>query len=579
MCLWSERARVQDHATVQNHAAARNHTTVQNRAIIACQAERGAPAEARATWLVSVAPAAQEIHCYAWYKQRISIMDSGELGRAGTTVLRSVRNPSAASDNSEPSFYCPECGASLTLASVPAPAKHEHEQADLGLASSAQVSSISSDFTVEWDGGGAGGHEPAQPSDQRSSTSSQEGASSAMACVELPDPTAGFAADDAPPQATHSDGFEDYQASTIEFDVSRDGESDSPVENAEQSAHAMATHGTDPGSNWETDLDRCPEPESPTLTSVTAESDSTDDEAPTMVVARDAVVAARDAVVEPPHGSPGVTQGIVPAAAMSATDGSVPSRENFFSDAPVAREATREPQGKSRRGFVVMGLAAGALSAAFLLNRAPLSSDPQSSATLQTVAPNVVEAPHPSVGAAAAIPEEPVAQETTVPAESTPAQAGILGTPPGGESARATRQQPSQTERAAAAAAVETTKPRQGGQRQARVSAAASTKPTKPTQEPSEEATKGPFNPDLAARALEAAAQSASSCRRADDPSGIAVVTVTFAPSGRVTTTTIAGPPFVGTPTGSCIASALRSASVPAFSGDLITVKKTVTIY
>jgi hypothetical protein len=42
-------------------------------------------------------------------------------------------------------------------------------------------------------------------------------------------------------------------------------------------------------------------------------------------------------------------------------------------------------------------------------------------------------------------------------------------------------------------------------------------------------------------------------------------VTVTFASSGRVTTANVA-PPFAGTPTGSCIARAVRSATVPPFS-------------
>jgi hypothetical protein len=86
------------------------------------------------------------------------------------------------------------------------------------------------------------------------------------------------------------------------------------------------------------------------------------------------------------------------------------------------------------------------------------------------------------------------------------------------------------------------------------------------------------FDADAAATALDRAAGRASSCRKASDPSGVAVVTVTFAPSGRVTTATISGPPFVGTATGSCIAAAMRGAKIPAFAGQLKTVKKTVTI-
>jgi hypothetical protein len=53
---------------------------------------------------------------------------------------------------------------------------------------------------------------------------------------------------------------------------------------------------------------------------------------------------------------------------------------------------------------------------------------------------------------------------------------------------------------------------------------------------------------------------------------------ITFAPTGRVTTANISGPPFAATATGGCIASTLRKTRVPPFAGDLITVKKTVTI-
>jgi hypothetical protein len=95
-----------------------------------------------------------------------------------------------------------------------------------------------------------------------------------------------------------------------------------------------------------------------------------------------------------------------------------------------------------------------------------------------------------------------------------------------------------------------------------------------PTTEPREAV----FDAAAAASALDDAASRASSCRQPSDPSGVAVVTITFAPSGRVTTATISGPPFVGTATGSCIAAAMRTAKVPTFSGQFKTVKKTVTI-
>lgn len=104
---------------------------------------------------------------------------------------------------------------------------------------------------------------------------------------------------------------------------------------------------------------------------------------------------------------------------------------------------------------------------------------------------------------------------------------------------------------------------------------------SKPVPEQPEESAdeEEPFDAYEAARAVDAAAERASACRREDDPSGVAVVTITFAPSGRVTTATLAGPPFLGTPTGSCIASTMRSARVSAFAGKHMTVRKTVTIH
>lgn len=94
--------------------------------------------------------------------------------------------------------------------------------------------------------------------------------------------------------------------------------------------------------------------------------------------------------------------------------------------------------------------------------------------------------------------------------------------------------------------------------------------------EPAEPA--GPFDRAAASTALGRAASEASACRRDGDPSGMAAVTITYSPSGRVTTATVAGPPFSGTATGGCIAATFRKAVIPPFSGELVTVKKTVTI-
>ncbi len=87
-----------------------------------------------------------------------------------------------------------------------------------------------------------------------------------------------------------------------------------------------------------------------------------------------------------------------------------------------------------------------------------------------------------------------------------------------------------------------------------------------------------PFDKGAAAAALGSAAAQASGCRKASDPSGRARVTVTFAPSGRVTNAVVSGPPFAGTPTGGCIAATMRRARIPPFSGGAKTVGKTVVI-
>lgn len=86
------------------------------------------------------------------------------------------------------------------------------------------------------------------------------------------------------------------------------------------------------------------------------------------------------------------------------------------------------------------------------------------------------------------------------------------------------------------------------------------------------------FSASAASAALREATALASSCRSPSDPTGNATVVVTFAPSGRVTRAAVTGEPYAGTTTGGCIASRFRSARVPAFSGDFVTVKKTVTI-
>ena len=88
----------------------------------------------------------------------------------------------------------------------------------------------------------------------------------------------------------------------------------------------------------------------------------------------------------------------------------------------------------------------------------------------------------------------------------------------------------------------------------------------------------GPFDGAVAGAALARAAAAAAGCRQGDDPSGGARVSITFAPSGRVTSARVVGPPFQGTRTGGCIALSFGSASVPSFTGDPVTVSTDVNV-
>jgi predicted Zn finger-like uncharacterized protein len=105
---------------------------------------------------------------------------------------------------------------------------------------------------------------------------------------------------------------------------------------------------------------------------------------------------------------------------------------------------------------------------------------------------------------------------------------------------------------------------------------------TKPKEKEKEEAapapTAGPFSISAAQAALGSAAGSAGGCKKPGGPTGSGKVQVTFAPSGRVTSANVAGPPFAGTPVGGCVAGMFRRAKVPPFSGNPVTVSKSFSV-
>jgi predicted Zn finger-like uncharacterized protein len=85
------------------------------------------------------------------------------------------------------------------------------------------------------------------------------------------------------------------------------------------------------------------------------------------------------------------------------------------------------------------------------------------------------------------------------------------------------------------------------------------------------------FNKEAARQALEDAMQRAAACRTIDTPAGAARVAVTFSPAGSVTAAVIESGPLVGTSAGGCVASKFRTVRVPTFTGEPVTVHKTVT--
>jgi hypothetical protein len=91
-------------------------------------------------------------------------------------------------------------------------------------------------------------------------------------------------------------------------------------------------------------------------------------------------------------------------------------------------------------------------------------------------------------------------------------------------------------------------------------------------------ATDQPFNRGAAVAAMSAAASAAAGCKKPGGPTGSGKVSITFAPTGRVTAATVDTAPFAGTAVGGCVAGVFRRAKVPPFTGSSIRVSKSFTI-
>jgi hypothetical protein len=77
---------------------------------------------------------------------------------------------------------------------------------------------------------------------------------------------------------------------------------------------------------------------------------------------------------------------------------------------------------------------------------------------------------------------------------------------------------------------------------------------------------------------LAEAANQAQACKQSGGPTGKVTVVVTFEPNGKVSSATITDAPFAGTATATCIAAALKRATIAPFSGLPGTVSKTFSI-
>jgi hypothetical protein len=250
-----------------------------------------------------------------------------------------------------------------------------------------------------------------------------------------------------------------------------------------------------------------------------------------------------------------------PTDAGLETAGEVPTLAPTNVTAPPVQTATIAASASRSRWATPLSFAAlGSLFAVLVALRTPKEENPvalQSEQPASVAAARAVDAPKPELVAAPAReePQSTVAETQLAAPDSAIIEAAstdpAAATPP--EATAAAAQNPTLS---AAVIAPTAAKPRAKAKAQA-------------TE---------PFDASAANASLAEAQARASSCRKPDDPSGVAQVTITFAPSGRVTTAVVAGPPFAGTPTGGCVASTLRSARVPAFVGDPVTVRKTVTI-
>jgi hypothetical protein len=274
--------------------------------------------------------------------------------------------------------------------------------------------------------------------------------------------------------------------------------------------------------------------------------------------------------------SPNRAEGSLSPAAVDQPNREAPrERRNVVAPATKSVPPAAALGAQRRSGLAAPLLLALAAAAGFLIWKrtaaapGPATPEPVSTPAQMEApaAPTAPVAPSESLAPAVSAAPAPAADDITFETTPTPTKA-----PAATVASKATPSAPSEATgdaRPTPAVAPSEPKPALG-------EPAAKDEPKLPPVTPAEPA--GPFDRAAAAAALTSSAAQASSCRKEGDPSGVASVVITFAPSGRVTSANISGPPFAGTPTGGCIAAALRKARIPAFEGERVTVSKTVVI-
>lgn len=232
---------------------------------------------------------------------------------------------------------------------------------------------------------------------------------------------------------------------------------------------------------------------------------------------------------------------------------------------PAQQPKEDESPGSSITLWLVLG-AAAVIAGIWWFSRPTTPSSTASTAEPQPTAPSTAATVEPTVESVA--PESPT--EPSASAEPTAVSTAEPTAPP----PKVTDTAPAKTQALSEPPLKATAEPKPTTKPTADPPPATTVAPVEPKEAP----IAGPFDRAAALSALTSAAGAASACRQEGDPSGTAAVIVTFAPSGRVTSATVNGPPFAGTKTGGCIASTMRRAKIPPFSGDAVTVSRTVVI-